>query len=231
MLSRFKASQYELLHEVQSKDKFTFSATSRDLLLQTFSYWSKWLLELEDHFIQLNGSVVDNSTVEFTNISLFDTTLDLIKFAKDNESNVYDPHIIDTWELVFPKEVSLYIKNFGQKVCGLPIIDAYSFAVNSATLFLNHHLFVLQEMDSLNSDKVVDFIALDRFDLNLYLDHGENLAELRLKIYKDYYPQLSEIQLYKYLDSNEIKSSPLLQHTYVEMVKDLRSLLTLTCVK
>lgn len=231
MLSNFKRAQFQMINEVQTIDRFAFSRTSRDLLLQTFSYWSKWLVDLEDHFIGLESDRVDESTITFTNLNLYDTTMELVSFADQNDSGMYDPHVIEMWEKVFPKEVSMFIKSFGQKVCGLTISEAYSVAVNMATLFLNHHLFVLQEIDSLISDKVVDFIALDRFDLNLFIDHLDNLPKTRLEVYQTFKPELSSMSLYRYVEDCELESSPILQHAYSEVVCGVRGLVTLTCVK
>lgn len=228
ILSHFKKAQHVLLTEVTVKDRHEFSLTAKELLLQCFSIWSKWLNEVEMEFIQQDNHTVGLDCVERLSHVVFSRYEELSTHVV--EDPYYDSRFVDIWKQAFAPEVEAFIKILSNKICNLSIIEAYSIVAEMSKLLMNHHLFVLQEIDNALNEKVKDFITIDRFDLNLYSELGEPSIVRRLEVYLD--AGLSkEIFVKCYVDNDEIEGSQLLKHLFDTSISVIRQKVTITSIE
>ena len=114
VLSHFKKAQSFLLSEVTADDRHVFSRTSKELLLQCFSLWSKWLIRVEDEFIRLHNRVVTEDTVERITHDLYDKVNEFSIYTNSDE--YFDPIFIEVWSKVFIPEIESDLKVLGYKI-------------------------------------------------------------------------------------------------------------------
>lgn len=228
VLSHFKRAQSFLLSEVTADDKHVFSRTSKELLLQCFSLWSKWLMRVEDEFIRLHDHVVTEDTVERITHDLFESFMEFNKFASKDE--YFDPIFIEVWSEVFTPEIETDLRVLGYKLTGCHINDAYTYCIEDAKIIMNHHLFVLQEIDCLLDKKVEDFLTVDRFDINLYSEVESSLSLNRLKVYQAHGLD-RQIFIKSYVDEKELAASRQVSHFFDSIVSTLRQFVTVTKIQ
>lgn len=228
VLSHFKRAQSFLLSEVTADDRHVFSRTSRELLLQCFSLWSKWLMRVEDEFIRHQDKVVTEDTVERITHDLFSHVLDFSKYTEDDD--YFDPVFIEIWNKVFVPEIESDLKVLGYKIANSNISDAYTFCAENAKTIMNHHLFVLQEIDCLLDKKVEDFLTVDRFDINLYSEVESSLSLNRLRVYQTYGLD-TQVFIKSYVDEKELTDSRQVSHFFDSIISTLRQFVTVTKIQ
>lgn len=228
VLSHFKRAQSFLLSEVTADDRHVFSRTSKELLLQCFSIWSKWLMRVEDEFIRLEGQVVTEDTVERITHDLFERFMEFSNFAEKDD--YFDPVFIEVWSKVFTPEIESDLKVLGYKLTGCMITDAYTYCVEDAKIIMNHHLFILQEIDCLLDKKVEDFLTVDRFDINLYSEVENSLSLNRLRVYQAHGLD-DNIFIKSYIDENELAASRQVSHFFNSIISTLRQFVTITKIQ
>lgn len=225
MLSKFKHAQMLLLDEVMNEDRYKFNCTSRELLLQIFSIWSDWLVSVEKSFI-CGERIVSSSQIDQLYKDL-DGVLNQFYTHAISDSDYYDPEYVRIWLRTFPKEIESY-KHVLDSLDGAGHMTAFAKITETSVQFMNHHLFILQEVDSALCEKRSSFLAIDRFDINLKADFNTSNVLHRFKVYVEE-GIMREACIKNYIGELE-DQSPVTKMIFENTISELRKLTEVTSI-
>lgn len=169
--------------------KFFFAQDRREILLLKYDMWSRWLVEVENLFIELHES---SNSVKQKDIDLViklanKTAKRYIKIIKEDHSHHFEENFANMWLEVHETAYSYLV----EKVRSLhgPYEMVFTIIVNILCEIMQYTLTELHELNEMfkhpSSDDI--FLVVTPFCVDYMKDTGQCLIKSRLEIYKKYF--------------------------------------------
>lgn len=204
-IEKFKNVQSFQLNQL-ANGKYYFSQTRREILLLKYDMWSRWMIEIENLFIELSGNEVSNVVVRDdvnTILSLADKTVHKYNsIMLDEHQENFDNHFTKIW-LELHDIIYKYMVDMIKGTEGYTYDVAFTLIVDILVQVMQHTLLEIYELDSFifrrennhsdctdsncDSTDLSDFVIIgDLSEKCLHL-FNESLVRHRIEIYKKYF--------------------------------------------
>jgi hypothetical protein len=184
--ANFMSSKSFMLNEVLQSKKHVFSATSKEVLLQTYKIWTDLLVKAEEFCVLEQKVHFDKSSFDY----LFEEAASSLKDLEHHlveHKTWFDPMFVDVWLKIQNSRKDLIIDSIKDQTLNQLVPEAYNNMSMYLMSFMNHILFTLHEIDYLlysrGTSNFLPFVYISTVDVNFNKLCGKCASAERLDIY------------------------------------------------
>lgn len=189
-LEKFKNVQAFQLNQVIN-GSYKFDETTREVVLLKYDMWSRWLYEIENLFIELNGDrtntfkVINDKHINYI-VSLIDKTSDFfMDIVKNKHPDNFNQDFINIW-LEMHQIAHDYLTDSIYDLLGINFNRAFGMIVDKIISVLQYSLVEIYELD--NVSKNLDaFLIIEDLSMSLKRSTDKCLLLERALIYKKHF--------------------------------------------
>lgn len=189
-LEKFKNVQAFQLNQVIN-GRYRFDESTREVILLKYDMWSRWLYEIENLFIELNGD--ETNQLKILNeehicyiISLIEKTTNCFTdIIKNKYPNNFNQDFVKVW-LEIHQISHEYFTNFMHSLINMNFIRAFSQINNVLIKVLQYTLVEIYELDNVFK-KLDAFLVIEDLATNLKRSTDKCLLLERALVYKKYF--------------------------------------------
>jgi len=156
---KYKTAQTFILKEIEFNTIYSFSKTSKEIILFKFDVWFDFLCELEQYLLkkpildEIDGKEIENLARER------ETYIKKIMFENEN---IFSKDFLKVWLLIHNQFVDFF-KNYLKIIEQTTREHYFEKIMNILILSMQHLLYEVYEIDNLIFNKKI-FISIDEFD-------------------------------------------------------------------